>query len=237
MISDKNRGREQKQYSCLKLLVLSYLLKNRKTWLHSTPLIKSSFHLSPVHLVLSVATIEEPGLKCISVPSLYITKGRSVASESSWRGKFMFGNWTTAMLARHTHPYTVHGRYKHVSYNNLNFWVFTVRDTIWERGKLSHWKKSLSSQFTAVKPFQVLENIFMCMYASSWVKERAFIEKVNSRCFCWFLAVILVHQNGTPIWRLHTQLYKGAWNVSANNSETVVHKDLKLGQIVYVLVF
>ena len=22
----------------------------------------------------------------------------------------MFGNWTTAMLARHTHPYTVHGR-------------------------------------------------------------------------------------------------------------------------------
>ena len=55
--------------------------------------------------------------------------------------------------------------------------------------------------------------------------------------FCWFPAAILVHQNGTPIWRLHTKLYKGAWNVSANNSETVCHKDLRLEQIVYKLVF
>ena len=45
----------------------------------------------------------------------------------------------------------------------------------------------------------------------------------------------LVHQNG--IWRLHTKLYKDARNVSANNSETVDHKDLRLGQIVYILVF
>ena len=69
------------------------------------------------------------------------------------------------------------------------------------------------------------------------LKGRAFLEKVNSRCFCWFPAAILVDQNGTPIWRLHTKLYKGAWNVSANNSETVGHKNLKLGQIVYILVF
>ena len=74
------------------------------------------------------------------------------------------------------------------------------------------------------------------MLVLEW-KERAFIEKVNSRCFCWFPAAILVHQNGAPIWRLHTKLYKGAWNVSANNSETVAHKDLRLGQIVYILVF
>ena len=74
------------------------------------------------------------------------------------------------------------------------------------------------------------------MLVLEW-KERAFIEKVNSRCFCWFPAAILVHQNGTPIWRLHTKLYKGAWNVSANNSETVGRKDLRLGQIVYILVF
>ena len=74
------------------------------------------------------------------------------------------------------------------------------------------------------------------MLVLEW-KERAFIEKVNSRCFCWFPAAILVHQNGAPIWRLHTKLYKGAWNVSANNSETVGHKDLRLGQIVYKLVF
>ena len=43
--------------------------------------------------------------------------------------------------------------------------------------------------------------------------------------------------NGTPLWRLHTKLYKGAWNGSANNSETVGNKDLRLGKIVYTLVF
>ena len=75
------------------------------------------------------------------------------------------------------------------------------------------------------------------MLVLEW-KERAFIEKVNSRCFCWFPATILVQPwNGTPIWRLHTKLDKGSWNVSANNSETVAHKDLRLGQIFYVLVF
>ena len=46
-----------------------------------------------------------------------------------------------------------------------------------------------------------------------------------------------MHQNGEPIWRLHTKLYKGARNISANNSETVGHEDLRLGQIVYILVF
>ena len=79
--------------------------------------------------------------------------------------------------------------------------------------------------------------MFMRTYSSSRVKKKAFIEKVNSRCFCWFPAAILVHQNGAPIWRLHTKLCKGAWNVSANNSETVGHKDLRLGQIFYILVF
>ena len=39
------------------------------------------------------------------------------------------------------------------------------------------------------------------------------------------------------VWRLHTKLYKSAWNVSPNNSETVGQKDLRLGQIVYTLVF
>ena len=43
--------------------------------------------------------------------------------------------------------------------------------------------------------------------------------------------------SGTQGRRLHTKLYKGTWNVSANNSETVGHKDLRLGQIVKKLVF
>ena len=74
------------------------------------------------------------------------------------------------------------------------------------------------------------------MLALEW-KGRAFVEKVNSRCFCWLPAAILVESFCPPIWRLHTKLYKGAWNVSASNSETVGHKDLRFGQIVYILVF
>ena len=36
---------------------------------------------------------------------------------------------------------------------------------------------------------------------------------------------------------IHKGAWVGAWNVSANNSETVGHKYLRLGQIVYILVF
>ena len=43
-----------------------------------------------------------------------------------------------------------------------------------------------------------------------------------------------VHQYRVSI---YTKLYKGVWNVLANNSETVGHKDLRLEQIVYILVF
>ena len=77
----------------------------------------------------------------------------------------------------------------------------------------------------------------MRTYASSPVTRKSFYRKSELRMCCWFLAAILVDQNGTPIWRLHTKLYKRAWNISANNSETVVHKDLRLKQIVYMLVF
>ena len=73
------------------------------------------------------------------------------------------------------------------------------------------------------------------MLALEW-KGKAFVEKVNSRCFCWFPAAILVDSFCPPIWRLHTKLYKGAWNVSANNSETVGHKDLRFGRTVQILV-
>ena len=42
-----------------------------------------------------------------------------------------------------------------------------------------------------------------------------------------------MHQNGAPIWHLHSKLYKGALNISANNSETVGHKDLRLYKLVF----
>ena len=74
------------------------------------------------------------------------------------------------------------------------------------------------------------------MLVLDW-KERAFIEKVNFKCFCYCQAAIVVVPNSAPIWRLHTKLYRGAWNIWANNSETMDHKDLRLGQIVQKLVF
>ena len=74
------------------------------------------------------------------------------------------------------------------------------------------------------------------MLALEW-KGRALIEKVNSRCFSWSAAAILVDQNCPPICRPHTKLYKGGWNVSANNSEIVGHKDQSFGKTVNILVF
>ena len=74
------------------------------------------------------------------------------------------------------------------------------------------------------------------MLVLDW-KERAFIETVNSKCFCYYQAAILVDQKGAPIWRLHTKLCGGAWNILANNSETMGRKDLRLGQIVQNFVF
>ena len=67
------------------------------------------------------------------------------------------------------------------------------------------------------------------------MKRKNFYGKRELQIF--LLILILVDSFCPPIWRLHTKLYKGAWNVSANNSETVGHKDQRFGQIVYILVF
>ena len=80
----------------------------------------------------------------------------------------------------------------------------------------------------------------MCLCAYMLVlewKERAFIDKVNSRCFCWFPVAILVDQNGLTIWRHHTKIFKVVWNVSANNSEIVGPKDLRLILVFYNISF
>ena len=77
----------------------------------------------------------------------------------------------------------------------------------------------------------------MCLcalIASSRVKRKGFYRKSELQMF---LLISGGHIGGQLIWRLHTKLYKGAWNVSANNSETVGHKDLRFGQIVYISVF
>ena len=79
-----------------------------------------------------------------------------------------------------------------------------------------------------------------CLRESILAHERkviAFIAKVNSRCFLWYPAAILVYHGGTPIWRLHTELYKFPWSVSANNSRTLYRTDLRLGEVVYLLIF
>ena len=73
----------------------------------------------------------------------------------------------------------------------------------------------------------------MRTYVSSPVKIKSFCRKSELEMFLF----IPGGHNCTPIWRLHTKLYKGAWNVSANYSQTMVHKDLRLGKIVYTLVF
>ena len=42
---------------------------------------------------------------------------------------------------------------------------------------------------------------------------------------------------GVPQRGLHSELYKFAWNVSANNYRMVYRTDLKLGEVVYLLIF
>ena len=72
----------------------------------------------------------------------------------------------------------------------------------------------------------------MRTYTSSREKRKSFYRKTELQMF-----LLISGGHIRPIWRLHTKLYKGTWNVLANNSETVGHKDLRLGQIVYILVF
>ena len=81
--------------------------------------------------------------------------------------------------------------------------------------------------------------MFMCTYASSQVKRKSFYRKKSPDVFVYFRrpywCTKTVHQYMYA--GLQTKLYKGAWNVSANNSKTVGHKDLRLGKFVWILVF
>ena len=72
-----------------------------------------------------------------------------------------------------------------------------------------------------------LEDVFIHIYFISWAKRKRFHRS------CWFLDAILVHNTGAPTWRLHTKLYKVAWNTLTNNSETMNHTDLRIGEVIY----
>ena len=72
----------------------------------------------------------------------------------------------------------------------------------------------------------------MRTYANSRVKRRSFYTKSVLQMFLLILRGHIGAPKLCTNMRLHTKLYKGAGNVSANNSETVSHKDLRLGQIV-----
>ena len=74
----------------------------------------------------------------------------------------------------------------------------------------------------------------MCTYSSSRVKTKSFYRESELQMFL----LICGGRIGAPKrYKARNPGQKGAWNVSASNSETVGHKDLRLGQIVYILVF
>ena len=76
--------------------------------------------------------------------------------------------------------------------------------------------------------------MFMRTYASSRVKRKNFYRKSELQMF---LLISGGHIGAPKQYSNMASPYKDAWNVSANNSETVGHKDVGLGQIVYILVF
>ena len=59
-------------------------------------------------------------------------------------------------------------------------------------------------------------SVYICILAHEG-KVIALIAKASSRCSHWFRAAMLVSLGRD----LHTEFYKFAWNVSANNSKTV----------------
>ena len=77
----------------------------------------------------------------------------------------------------------------------------------------------------------------MRTYASFRVKTKSFYIKSELQMFLLISGGHIGAPKRYIKWRLHKKLYKGAWNVSANNSEAVGNKNLRLGQIVYILLF
>ena len=74
----------------------------------------------------------------------------------------------------------------------------------------------------------------MFMSTSSGGKSIRSHSKAEFQTFSLISGSMLVSLGRTPIWLLHTELYKFPWNVSGNNSRTVYRTDLRLGETVYL---
>ena len=77
----------------------------------------------------------------------------------------------------------------------------------------------------------------MRTYASSWVKRKSFYRNIEFQTFLLIYGGHIGAQNRCTNMASPYKALQFAWNVSANNSETAGHKDLRLGQIFYILVF
>ena len=80
----------------------------------------------------------------------------------------------------------------------------------------------------------------MRTYAKSCVRRKSFYSKSELQML--MLSLIMISGGHICVPKQYTNMaspykvYNGAWNVSANNSETVGHIDLRLGKIVYISV-
>ena len=89
-------------------------------------------------------------------------------------------------------------------------------------------KNDLSLSFFASYPFKALK-LAPCCFAQER-KEGAFIAN-------WVPDVLADFRHSVSMtWRLHTKLRKIVWHVSTNKSETMNHSNLRIGNIVFVLI-
>ena len=77
----------------------------------------------------------------------------------------------------------------------------------------------------------------MRTYAISRVKRKSFYRNIEFQTFLLISGGHIGAPNRCTNMASPYKALQFAWNVSANNSETAGHKDLRLGQIFYILVF
>ena len=60
--------------------------------------------------------------------------------------------------------------------------------------------------------------------------------KLSERCFCCFMAAMLVPLGRAPTWRFHTKLYKFRWNSFPNNARHQI-RSLETQNVAYFALF